>query len=230
MSRKKLIITAIILALVLAIGGILAYFTDVEQKENKFKTSKVDIEVIEESWPGNPDTPGGDPKTVDIVPGQIVAKDPLVKNNGEGTVYAFVEIEVPKAKFKLAGEDAISNTARPLFKLLKGASEAAAVEGINDGWTLLSTDDTAADKVVYVYGYKTASETGVLTGLAKNASTTKAFNYVKFVDVDEDSNTPAANSIQNKEYTVKVNGYGIQTEGLPESATAAEIFALAKGN
>lgn len=230
MSRKKLIITAIILALVLAIGGILAYFTDVEEKENTFKTGKVDIEVIEENWPGNPDTPGGTPKTVDIVPGQTVAKDPLVKNNGEGTVYAFVEIEVPKAKYKLVGENEISNTARPLFKLLKGASAAAAVEGINDGWTLLSTDDTAADKIVYVYGYKTASETKVLTGLAKNTSTPKAFNYVKFADVDEDSNTPAADSIQNKEYTVKVNGYGIQTDGLPEGATALEIFALAKGN
>ena len=45
MSRKKLILTAIILALVLAIGGILAYFTDVDTKVNKFKMGNVDIEV-----------------------------------------------------------------------------------------------------------------------------------------------------------------------------------------
>ena len=47
MSRKKLIITAIVLALVLAIGGILAYFTDVDTKINKFTMGNVDIEVLE---------------------------------------------------------------------------------------------------------------------------------------------------------------------------------------
>ena len=233
MSRKKLIITAIILALVLAIGGILAYFTDAQEKENTFKTSKVDIEVVEENWEGNPDTPGGTPKTVNVVPGQTVAKDPAVKNNGTGLVYAFAEVEIPKANVKLAGQSSAAVT--PLFKLLKGASKSAAVEGINDEWVLLSTDDHATDKVINVYAYGSKSgDVVTLKGLPKDTSTPKVFNFVKFVDVDEsdvdDTTTPAPESIQDKEYTVTVRGYGIQTEGLPEGATAAQIYALAKGN
>ena len=45
MNRKKLIITAIILVLILIIGGILAYFTDVETKTNKFKMGGANITV-----------------------------------------------------------------------------------------------------------------------------------------------------------------------------------------
>ena len=87
MSRKKLILTAIILALVLAIGGILAYFTDVDTKVNKFKMGNVDIEVIEPSWPGNPDTPGEEDKPVeDIVPNQEIPKDPQIINKGSNDI------------------------------------------------------------------------------------------------------------------------------------------------
>ena len=84
MSRKKLIITAIVLALVLAIGGILAYFTDVDTKINKFTMGNVDIEVLEPSWPG-------EEGVKDIVPNQEVNKDPQVKNKGSNDIYAFVK-------------------------------------------------------------------------------------------------------------------------------------------
>lgn len=111
MSRKKLILTAIVLVLVLAIGGILAYFTDVQTRHNKFKTGMVDIEVDEPSWPGQPvPNPEYDPETnpdvpqtidpeVPVVPGQEVPKDPQVVNKGDGQVYAFVEVTIPVKKY-----------------------------------------------------------------------------------------------------------------------------------
>jgi alternate signal-mediated exported protein len=232
MSRKKLIITAIILALVLAIGGILAYFTDVEQKENKFKTSKVDIEVTEPSWPNvDPDDP------VEIVPGMAVAKDPIVTNLGEGNVYAFVEVTIPKATVS------VGNAAAALQELFttQYISDATTTpktysDGINPAWVLVSSRDNAATatepaSITYVYAYGTkanASAPIVLTAIAENASTAPVFDQVTFKDVNEDD-ASAANSIQGKDYEVIVTGYGIQTDGLPDGATAAQIFTLAKG-
>ena len=236
MSRKKLIITAIILALVLAIGGILAYFTDVETKQNKFKTGKVDIEVTEPGWPVNPD---GTPKTVDIVPGQEVAKDPIITNNGDGIVYAFAEVTIPKMNVKLVGADSAAVT--ELFKLLKitNTTTGTTAEGTNDGWVKLDskTEQIAATgtepaKVKYVYAYATKSgDVVTLTELAATQSTAKpVFDKVKFVDVDEDSNTPANDSVQDKNFEVVVTGLGIQKDGLPDGATAVQVYELAKGN
>ena len=227
MSRKKLIITAIILVLVLAIGGILAYFTDVQTKTNKFKMGTVEIEVTEPSWPGDENTP------VDIVPEQEIAKDPTVTNKGDGEVYAFAEVTIPCETVKIG--DATTATLTELFTLLHNVTDDTTGEvtkesGINPAWAQVGTktavyDETDDTKIVgytYVYAYGTATK---LTGLTKNESTPPVFDYVKFADVTEDSAT--TNSIQGSNFEVVVSGYGIQADGL-ESDDPATVWALVK--
>jgi len=228
MNRKKLIITAIILVLILIIGGILAYFTDVETKTNKFKMGGANITVTEESFPGDENN------TVDIVPGQEVAKDPVVTNVGDGTVYAFVEVTIPKASVKIGNQASASVQELFTTKYISDATTTPETysNGINPGWVLLSSDTSGANSNVYVYAYGTkadASSPIVLTGLTKNQATPAVFDSVVFADVKEDSNTPAANSIQGNEYNVVVTGYGIQSEGLG-TTDAATIFGYAKNN
>lgn len=247
MNRRKLIITAIILALILAIGGILAYFTDVQTKTNKFKTGSAKITVTEPSWPnGETNTP------VDVVPGQTVAKDPIITNIGDGSVFAFVEVNIPKETVlkKGTGETSqlqelfttsyISTPANP-----EATPPVAAVytNGVNPNWVLLKTENKAADSTttpptpasvtyVYAYGSKDSSNNITLTEL-KNTSgqnaTPPIFDAVTFIDVVEDHNTAAANSVQGKNYEVKVSGYGIQADGL-DTTDAETIFGYAKGN
>lgn len=220
MSRKKLILTAIILALVLAIGGILAYFTDVDTKVNKFKMGNVDIEVIEPSWPGNPDTPGEEDKPVeDIVPNQEIPKDPQIINKGSNDIYAFAEVSVPYENIILEGQTAATD--KELFTYT-----------VNPGWIEVGTasKDTAKKTFTHVYAYvgKEASDINdKVKALKKNETTPAVFDKIKFIDIHETGNTTS--SVQTTSLEVVVSGYGIQTTDLgTESTNPSDIWQLVK--
>lgn len=231
MSKKRIIVTAIILALVLVIGGILAYFTDVDTKHNKFKTGKVEIVVDEPSWPDpvpnpdydpddNPDVPPTIDPEVPVVPNEEIAKDPQVTNKGTGEVYAFVEVVVPVRSIKTGS----NTTAAPtqLFSFVKDDGTA----GTNAGWVEVShspaTLTAQTTEVTYVFAYATHNATtnkDVLTALETNQTTAKpVFSKVKFADVTETEFTTTG--MQNQQFEVTVNGYGIQKDGLNSTEPA----------
>lgn len=89
MNKKKMITVCLVVALmaVFAIGGSLAYFTDTEEKDNTFTVGNVDIQLTEPNWvsSGSVDAP-------EVYPGEALAKDPTVKNNGANP--CFVRIQV----------------------------------------------------------------------------------------------------------------------------------------
>jgi len=87
MNKRKTIIAAIILALVLAIGGTIAYFTDKDQAKNTFTIGKVDIKLVEENW--NPQ----DAKN--MIPGDIVSKDPKIENVGTTPAFVYLTVKNP---------------------------------------------------------------------------------------------------------------------------------------
>ena len=80
-NRKKLIAVALLLCLVLLIGGISAYFTD--------KTETL----------SNTYTIGS------IMPGDVLVKDPTVQNTGSSDAYVFVKVSIPTGKV-----DGVENT------------------------------------------------------------------------------------------------------------------------
>lgn len=242
MSKKKLIITAIVLVLILIIGGILAYFTDTETRHNKFKMGGANITVTEPNYPGD------DNNSVPVVPGTKVAKDPIVTNVGDGEVYAFVEVTIPKEDVKIGNQQ--SSSVQELFTTqyistpAQGQTPAVYTNGINPAWVLLSTTNNAAvaadptanppveaqpASTTYVYAYGTQSGATItltpLTNTSGNNATPAVFDQVTFVDVVEDGTS--GTSIQGKDYEVTVTGYGIQTDGLG-TTDAATIFGYAK--
>ena len=89
MNKKKIVTACLVVALlaVFAIGGSLAYFTDTEEKDNTFTVGNVDIQLTEPNWvsSGSVDAP-------EVYPGEPLAKDPTVKNNGANP--CFVRIQV----------------------------------------------------------------------------------------------------------------------------------------
>lgn len=209
MSRKKLILTAVILTLILIIGGILAYFTDVDTKTNSFKMGNVSIKVVEEKWEGTETNP-----VVDIVPNQIVNKDPKIENTGSTEVYAFIKVEVPYANV-VVGDDAAADTELFTYDL-------------NDGWVEVgpSTKDDQAKTVTHVYAYVDSTNTSELKALEPTEKTTSAvFDTVKLVDIKE---TDDGNStIQGADLEIEVSGYGIQTTDLgTDSKAPADIWQL----
>lgn len=216
MSRKKLIITAIILALVLAIGGILAYFTDSETIINKFTMGSIDISVIEPSWPGTSDNPVND-----ITPGAETPKDPQIVNNGTNSVYAFMEVSVPYANITVEGATAAADTPLFTYELNSGWKQ------VGDVKTVAASGEDKLPQYVYVYAYMNEDDT--LKEVLKGETTPSIFDKVKFADIHEEDF--ASSSIQGKELDVVVTGHGIQTKDLSEedaTLTPAEVWNLIK--
>lgn len=238
MSRKKLIITSIILALVLLIGGILAYFTDVQTKSNKFTMGNVEIEVDE----------GGFTDQSDVKPGMEFVKSPMVINKGTTPVYAFVEVTIPfdTVNVETDAADAAAQE-RELFELLKitDATEGTTAKGINAGWKSVnftgSTETSTGSGIyvkrtpesetvttrgtnTYVFAYVgTGTTLKALEGKAEGATSGEAtgtlFDKIRFIDVREDD--PENSTIQGRTFEVKVSGYGIQTTELGLEGAAA---------
>ena len=205
MSRKKLIITAVILTLILIIGGILAYFTDVDTKTNSFKMGNVSIKVVEENWEG------GETGVVDIVPNQIVNKDPKIENTGSTDVYVFIKVKVPYANVVVGDVEAAAETELFTYDL-------------NAGWVEVgtSTKDEQDKTITHVYAYVDSTNTSVLKALEATEKTPTVFDTVKLVDIKE---TDDGNStIQGADLEVEVSGYGIQTTDLGTDSKAPAVI------
>lgn len=213
MSRKKLIVTSIILVLILAIGGILAYFTDVETKTNTFAMGKVDIEVTETDWPV-----GEDEKVTDVVPGTTVPKNPQVKNKGTTPVYAFVTVSIPYENV------VVGNNAKTDAELFTTNYDASNSEWVEIG---TATKDTTNKTFTHVYAYvgnATGDSTNKVKALEGNQTTSAVFTTVTFADVKEIDGD--ASAIQGKDLNVIVKGYGIQTTEIGNSTVPATVWGL----
>ena len=211
MNRKKTIAVAIVMLLVLLIGGMLAYFTDTDTKTNVFVLGdEIDISLNEAHWVAA--------NATGIHPGTSVDKDPVIKNESTTTAaYVFAEVIVPC--YATTG----STVNAPLFKLNDSTGTALATtvgSAGNSGWTLVSVSsiDTTNKTITYVYAWGTSS---AMTTLAANTSTTvPVFSSVKL----EPSLTVAQKNTAGTTDIV-VNAYGIQTDGL-DTSTPSAIYAL----
>lgn len=222
MSKKKTIAVAVVLALVLIIGGMLAYFTDTDTKTNVFTIGdEVEISLSETNWSTTDTNNNNVPDASEGVhPGTKVVKDPTINNDSDTTTaYVFAEIVVPCYD---ADEDGDADT--PLFKLLGSTNDNVLGtdqgDAGNSGWILINDPevDTGSNTITYVYAYGTSS---AMTSLAANTSTaTPVFSKVQ---VDPDLTADQVASLSSSD--IDVNAYGIQTDGLDVTAPA-DIFDL----
>ena len=88
MKRKVLALTLCVAMLAIAIvGGSLAYFSDSAEKTNTFTVGNVSIVLNEPNWDQT-----GAAEASDVYPGEALAKDPTVTNDGKNP--CFVRISV----------------------------------------------------------------------------------------------------------------------------------------
>ncbi len=197
MNKKKTIAVAVVLLLILMIGGMLAYFTDTDTKTNVFTLGdNVDISLTETWTAAN---------GLGIHPGAVVTKAPKIKNESSTTpAYVFAEITVPC----YASSGTTANT--PLFTFTA-----------NTGWTLINTPsvNTSTKTITYVYAYGTSSD---MTTLASSTTTSTAvFSSVTLAPTLTAAQKATAPDTTN----IVVKAYGIQTDSLSAS-TPSGIFAL----
>ena len=202
MNKKKTIAVAIVLALVLLIGGLLAYFTDTDTKTNVFTLGdNIEISLNESNWDAT--------KGAGIHPGAVVPKNPVIKNDSKTTpAYVFAEVIVP-----CYDKDGDGTLETPLFSL----------DNVDSSWNLMSTGtvDQTAKTIKYVYNYGTES---AMTTLAKEASTPAVFTTVT---LDKDL-TATQKATASTTPNIVVNAYGIQIDNLgtptPSPATIYGLF------
>ena len=199
MNKKRTILAAVVLSLVLVVGGILAFFTDSDEKTNVFTIgTNVDITLNENStWVAGSGANAGKYVSDDassMTPGSYVAKSPTVTCvTGKRDAYVFVRVTSPIVD----GQEVLTYT--------KG----------ND-WVQVGSDDTTTEsgKVIRVFAYASSvGGTNTLTTLTAGQTTTAAFGDVTINNYFGSDATKGA-LIQGNSYDLKVEAYGIQTTGM----------------
>ena len=112
-----------------SIGGVSAYLTDFDKKDNQFTVGKVSIKLDEPGFKAEEETK--------IEPGKEI------KNTGVNDAFVYLEVSVPTANVEAAAEDGSRMTKREqeLFSFQTPT-----------GWTKLSSKKNG-DNQVYVYAY-----------------------------------------------------------------------------
>lgn len=87
--KKKILALCLVIALaaIAVIGGTLAYFTDTKDATNTFTVGNVKIELTEPNWEGN-----GSKDAPEVYPGEALAKDPTVTNDGANPCFVRVKV------------------------------------------------------------------------------------------------------------------------------------------
>ena len=194
-QKRVLIALAALLAMMLCIGGISAYFTSTEDTTNRWTVGNVTIDLTEDEYDKTPPE-----EREDITPNKTFAKDPVITNTGINDAFVFLKFSVPKANVRIA--------------TLDGKAQDAEVQElfdyeINPEWVKVVEDTSAADKNTYVYAYGTDD---ACTPLVAEASTTSLFRdqKVTFINVQE------RQGLEGTTLEIPVQAYGIQTTDLTD--------------
>lgn len=204
--RKNRKLTAGILgamALLLATGSTLAYFTDKEQASNRITIGKVDITLTEPKWDAVPDE-----KKQNITPGKELVKDPTVTNTGINDAFVFLKVKVPAAELVTANADGTKN---------KAAVHELYSWNVNTGWSPVGEPTNIVDEsgnvtgveYLYVYGSRSAC-----TSLAKNQAPTELFSSVTFLNVIEGQTLTDTTPLEEAETVIDIQAFAIQTTDL----------------
>ena len=183
MDKKKTIIASGVLLLVLLIGGMVAYFTDTKTTTNTFTIGSVEITLSEPNWDAN--------DAQNVMPGEVITKDPTVTNTGDNDAYVFLKVEAP-----------CTTSPSPVKELFEYAP-------VNSGWAEITVSGVTASCTngtathVYVYGTTSAVST-----LAVNGVTPALFDDVTVTTLDGTEGGISGN------LDMVITGYAIQKDGL----------------
>ena len=172
-------------------GFTAAYLTQpVNEVSNVITAGSVKAEIIEEHWDAN--------NALKVYPGQVLAKDPVVKNTGYNVANIFLEVTVPMENIAII--DDVTG-----IKRQKENRELFSFQADTENWKLL--EQTAACKK-YIYGYTST--------LAPGEKTSPLFQKITAVHY------VAGELSDKKSYEIPVVVQAIQAQG--NFRTLKEIY------
>ena len=194
MMKNRKLVKGIALAAVitaLAAGGTAAYLTDFETATNSFTVGKVDIDLDEPNWKPEDNT--------DLVPTQVIRKDPYVSNKGVNEAFVYLEVSVPVRNVITAAKDGTRNALAKteLFSFTK-----------NKDWTQLERTEVGQN-MVYTYAYNHILKPGTL------------FDTVTFANIIEGQLDTQQIDMPVRAYAIQATNTGDDKTTVLEQATAA---------
>ena len=203
MTKKKVaaFFTAAALCGALAVGSSMAYLTDHDSVTNKFSVGKVDIVGHEPNY-----TPDNDGKTNNIVPTQVIKKDPQIENVGKNDAYVYLDVSIPIAKVitvNAAGNRLNGGVAKD--------TELFSMNNVSKKWTLMY-NKRVGDNMVYTYSYNEI--------LAPGKTTDPIFTSLTAANIVE-------GQLDGKDLNVPVHYYAIQELNTGEGTTIPQKAASA---
>lgn len=193
-------------------GGILAYFTDTEEKVNNFTVGSIEIELQEPAWETKPDADsnGVPDEAENILPLQTITKDPRVKNTGNNDAYMFMTVEVPCKNVITVNDDGTKN-AQAMTELYQYTADTSC-------WYYLGkcpVNDGEGNQVAVKHLYAYADDRRACTTVSPEETTTPLFQSVTFVNLME------GQGLDGGPLEIDINAYAIQTSNLDEGTTDA---------
>ena len=194
-NKNKILIifaSSLLVIAMIAAGISLAMLSqNTENRANNFTFGNVSIDLSEPEWDELA------PEERIVYPGRTISKDPIITNTGENDLYAYIEVSVPKKTVRTVKEE---NGKEVIVEaeLLELFSFNA-----NDGWTLITRDDSSEDYTTYLYAY-TAEV------LSPNKSTNALFDSVTYINMLE-GEIPMGTVLE-----MPIKAYAIQSEYLNE--------------
>lgn len=199
-------------------GGILAYFTDTEEKVNNFTVGSIEIELQEPAWESKTDTDqdGVPDEAENILPLQTITKDPRVKNTGNNDAYMFMTVEVPCKNVITVNDDGTKN-AQAMTELYQYTADTSC-------WYYLGkcpVNDDGGNQVAVKHLYAYANDRRLCIAVQPESSTTPLFQSVTFANLME------GQGVDGKPLKIDIKAYAIQTSNLNEgTADASNIWKI----
>lgn len=219
MEKRKIGMTlgAMSLVLALAAGGVMSFFTDRDEKINKFTVGKVDISLTEPEWEKKADeNKNGIPDEAEaMVPGQEVVKDPMITNVGKNDCYIFATVEVPSGDLITVQDNGMRNEKKMTQLYTYQAGEKWKPMG-----SCKIVDEKGIERGIrYLYAY--ADEKGICRKVAPGEKTEQIFNKVKMANIME------GQGLDEETFMIDIDAYGIQTENIADgSADMNKIWSI----
>ena len=214
--KKKIVSLCLVVALIaIAAVGTLAYFTDTDEATNTFTVGNVAIKLDEapviknndNTWTADKNAARVQENTyVNVYPGAVLPKDPIVHNTGTSDAYVQAEVRVAyKTIACLFANDPQASVLNPrsCFENLVGE--------LGDGWSIVSCDwssdifDHINSELVVVLRY---AEKVVATD-----NTTAIFSNVTIPTSFKGEIDPAT-------FTMDITAEAIQADGFADAAAA----------
>lgn len=224
--KRKLLVFASVC--ILAVGVTLAILSQVtETATNTFTSNRsIALSLREDKWdgytfndeyPGVPGTVAKNPnKNLGIniakayYPGDQIPKNPVVKNVSPNDEKEYVAIKVEYIDH--GGNSITKNDFESLYGKLKTQNNATLIDGVNNGYELISDRNSKYD----LYFYKTE--------LSKNAETAALFDQIVINTNIQDINGKWPN------FQVKITAYAVQSKNVSTTDAKTELLKMAKVN